>query len=169
MFNPFAAFDPRYLPEFKKKGVKVFIMQRYDRGRNLLESPPRPAYLLSHFDRLDVANQHFDALKHDDTRNMFILDDMAQYEELQNRVQQKEAIYYTRLVVKDANLKAQKILDKKIRAYIDNKTSWRPSRYDELGFELDVIFGQIYVILTFKGRDIQIKLEELENQKDYVL
>ena len=169
MFNPFSHFDPRYLPEFKKKGIRAFVMQLYERGRNMLEDNPRPAYLLSHFDRLDIANQHFDALKHDSTRQLFMLGDSAQYNELQNRLRSTDAVYYTRLIIKDANQKAQKILDKKIHAYIDYKTSWRPSRYDEVSFELDVIFGQIYVLLKFKGRDVKIKLEELENQKDYVL
>ncbi len=169
MFNPFSIFDPRYLPEFRKKGVIAFVQQQYSRGKNLLEASPRPAYLLSHYNDMQVASQHMDALKHDAAARLIVLNEGSNYEELQTLLHTKDALFYTRLLIKDANIKVRKLLDKKNHAYIDKKTDWQPRSYDDIVFDLDIIFGELYARFRYRGREIKIKLEELENQKDYVL
>ncbi len=169
MFNPFAAFEPRYLPEFRKKGVIAFVKQAYARGKNLLEENPRASFMLSHYNEMQLANQHIESLTHDPSAQLILLDKDDGYSALEKLLENKNALYYTRLLLKDANHKAKKMLDKKIHTYIDRKSGWNPRGYDEVGFNLDIIFGQIYVDFKYRGKEIKIKLEELENQKDYVL
>jgi hypothetical protein len=169
MFNPFAAFEPRFLSGFRQRGVKAFVQQTYERGRNLLEEDPRPAYLLIHFNNEKKAREHFEAIKTDPGRQLFITDDLDDYRKLQTLLNDPAAgRFYTMLKIKDAELKAQKFLDKRIRSYIDFKTNWRPARYESVHFSLDFIFGEIYVQLKCGARSVKMRIEELENQK-YVL
>jgi hypothetical protein len=72
------------------------------------------------------------------------------------------------LKVKDAELKARKVLDKKIRAFIEYKLGWQPGRNDDVSFNLDVQFGEVYAELKFRSKQIKVKLEEIETG-NYVL
>ena len=75
---------------------------------------------------------------------------------------------FTMLKVKDAEYKARKVLDKKLRYYIDTRLQWRPNGSDDVVFSLDVQFGEVYARLKFRSKEIMVKLEEIENAS-YVL
>ena len=168
MFNPFAPFEPKFLPGFQQKGVKAFIKQTYERGRNFLEENPAPSFLLIHTDDIGLAQEHYDAIKHDPNRELFVLSDPEQLADLKKLLVSKSARYYTMLTIKDANDRAKKLLHKKIRTYVDTKTDWHPHNWELVIFALDFIFGEVYVKLKYGAREIKIKMEELENMK-YVL
>jgi hypothetical protein len=165
MFNPLHAFEPQFLERFRQKGVKAFVKQTYKRGReNNPESPQ--AFILIHFENLLAAQQYYDVIKHDENRDILKIDspdDLATVKDLL-----ETAKVFTMLKIKDAEGKARKILDKRIRAFIEYKLNWRPGREDDLIFTLDVQFGEIYANLKFRSKEIKVKLEEIENAS-YVL
>lgn len=170
MFNPFSVFEPRFLAGFKQKGVKAFVQQTYDRGKNLLETNPGAAFLLIHFNDAQKAREHYDAIKSDANRKLYLTDNENDWKELSRLINQPAGQrFYTILTVPDVNNKARKALDKKIRAYVDFKTNWRPASQEQVGFSLDVIFGEIYARLKYGPREVKLKLDELENQQGYVL
>jgi len=164
-FNPFAEFEERFLPLFKQKGIKAFVKQTYDRGRNMLEDNPRPAFLLTHTEDLAYAQKYFDEIKGDPNRDFFIITEPEEYEKLKQLLHSQTARYYTILTIKDANAKAQKLLDARIRFYVNNMTNWRPKSMEEVVFSLDIVFGEIYVKLKHGSRELKIKLDDLEDIK----
>jgi hypothetical protein len=169
MFNPLASFELRFLPLFKQKGVKAFVKQTYERGRNMLEENPRPAYLLIHFADEKIAMEHFEAIKSDPDRYIYYIDKKQDWEELVKMVRNtSEHCFYSLLMVKNVNERARAVLDKKIRRFINYKTNWNPSRYDHVFFSLDIIFGEIYVQLSHGNKLEKLKLDEFENMS-YVL
>jgi len=170
MFNPFPLFEAKYLSGFKQKGVLAFVKQSYERGRNPLNNTEWPAYLLSHYAEPHMAQNHFDAIGHDPSRALLFLDNPEHFKELQ-RLGVKDQGSYTYLYLKlpDAEAKAKKMLDKKLHAYIDYKLGWRVSREEGVQFSLNFIFGEIYVVLSSGGRKHQVKIEEIETLKGYVL
>lgn len=168
MFNPFSVFEPRFLPAFRKKGVKAFVLQRYDRGRNMLEEPPRPAFVLFHFNSVLEAENHFNAIESDREQRLFRLENPEDLQALESLLSSGNAHYYTALTVKNLNEKARLHLNKKIHAYIDKRTKWKPGRDQQVGFNLVIESGKILVRLKFGSHEQKIELDELE-KLSYVL
>jgi hypothetical protein len=170
MFNPYRRYEAQYLPKFKMKGVKAFVQQTYDRGRDLLAENPRPAFLLTHYEDLIKAEGHMDALKHDPNRRLFKMDDPEDYRELY-RLGQRDcgAQVYLYFMFPDADARARRALDKKLHAYIDFKLKWRIPSLETAEFYLEYEFGEIYAVLKHGGRYHRVKFEEIETMKGYVL
>ncbi len=168
MFNPFASFDPKYVAGFQKNGIQAFVKQTYDRGKNLLESPVRPAFLFIHFLDGDMARLHYEAIETDSNRELFTLKVADDWKAFRAYLLNPDHLNYMALTVKDVNAKAKKSLDKHIRAYIDHRTDWHPRRSDDIDFSMEFIFGEIYAVLRFGARKIKLRIDDLENQK-YVL
>ena len=164
MFNPFAQFMTQYLPVFKEKGIKAFVKQTYDRGRDLLKPDPQPAFILNHFSDAGKAKEHYNAIETDPARRIYYTDDSQDWEQLTTLLNNPSGnLFYTVLVVKDVNEKARKCLEKNIRSYINYKTDWNPDSYARISFSLEFVFGEIYVLLIFGPRKIRMKLDELED------
>jgi hypothetical protein len=163
MFNPFAQFMPQYLPAFKEKGVKAFVRQTYERGKDLLKSDPQPSYILNHFSDANKAREHYNAIDTDPNRRIYFTEDKQDWEQLTVLLNNTSSqLCYTILVVKDVNEKARKCLETHIRSYIHSKTDWQPASYARISFSLEFVFGEIYVLLIYGPRKIRMKLDELE-------
>lgn len=169
MYNPFPRYELKYLNAFKQKGVKCFVKQSYPRGKNMLEENPKPAYLLSHYDDKGLALEHLDALKHDNEARILMMNDEADFAELQ-RLGTKENGAYVYMYFKQQNGEqiARKILDNKLHAYIDYKLGWQVPGGQLVNMKLDYVFGNIYVELRHGTKYAKVKIEEIENPK-YVL
>jgi len=167
MFNPFSTFEPHFLSGFRQKGVQAFVQQTYDRGRMPLD--PRPAYLLTHFNRLDWAREHYDVLQHDPNRKVFVIELPSDLQALRSAITGKSALYYTILTVKDANKKARKALSKQLLNFIHRNTNWNPASYKDIELDLEISFGEIFVKLFYKQNQVKEKLDRLESPKQYVL
>ncbi|RYG47549.1 MAG: hypothetical protein EOO01_14680, partial [Chitinophagaceae bacterium] len=83
MFNPFPLYQVKYLPLFIQKGVKCFVKQTYERGRNLLQETVLPAYLLTQYSDIGLAKEHLDAIRHDPAAMMLVVQDGNDLRELQ--------------------------------------------------------------------------------------
>jgi hypothetical protein len=170
MFNPFPPYETKYLAAFRQKGVKAFVMQTYDRGRNMLEENPRPAFLLTHYEKIDMAQDHMDAITHDPCRRLFLLDNSTDLKELE-RLGQKDSgeKVFLRFKIPNAEQVARKVLDKKLHAYIDYKLGWKIPGHEVVQFTLEFIFGEIYAVLRHGSKYHKVKIDEIETTKGYVL
>lgn len=164
MFNPLCVFDLKYLDAFRKKGVKAFVKQTYPRGRG--NDPDVQAFILIHFENLLSAQQYFDVLQHDPGRELLIFANPADVERIKELIATSRI--FMMLKVRDAEYRVKKLLDKKVRAYIEYILGWRPGREYGVSFQLDVQFGEVYARLKFRSKEIKVKLEEIENAH-YVL
>jgi hypothetical protein len=163
MFNPLRAFEPKYLEAFRKKGVKAFVKQTYKRGGS---GGSADAILLMHFESLLAAQQYYDVIKYDLGRELLLMesaDDVARINTLLTTM----PVFMT-LTAPDANERARKVLDKRLKAFIEHKLNWRPGRSDEVIFDLDIQYAEIYAKLKFRSKEIKVKLEDIENAS-YVL
>lgn len=165
MYNPLRAFEPKYLEAFRKKGVKAFVKQTYKRGKgNAPDSPD--AFLLIHFENLLAAQQYHDVIKYDLSRELLLMDSADDIGRINNLL--KTAAVFMTLTAPDANERARKVLDKRLKAFIEHKLNWRPGRSDEVIFDLDIQYAEIYATLKFRSKEIKVKLEDIENAS-YVL
>ena len=150
MFNPLQPFEERFIGMFRKKGVKAFVRQTYNRG---------DGFVLIHFENLLAAQQYYDVVKTDAARELILLNEQG--EQRIKELLQKEKIY-TMLKVKDAEFKVKKLLEKRIRYFIDHKLGWNPGRNDDVQFSLDVQFGEVYAKLKYRSKEIKVKLADIE-------
>jgi len=150
MFNPLQPFEERFIAMFRRKGVKAFVRQTYSRG---------DGFVLIHFENLLAAQQYYDVVKADPARELILLNISG--EERLRELLRKEKIY-TMLKIKDAEFKVKKLLEKRIRYFIDHKLGWNPSRNDDVQFSLDVQFGEVYAKLKFRAKEIKVKLADIE-------
>lgn len=164
MFNPLHQFEPQFIEGFRKKGVKAFVKQTYNRGKG--PDPGTSSFVLVHFEHLLGAQQYFDVQKGDAGRELFKIDDAADLDKIKTLL--NTAKVFTMLKIKDAEIKARKMLDKRVRAFIEYKLNWHPGREDDVRFTLDVQFGEVYAKLKFRSKEIKVKLEEIE-KANYVL
>jgi hypothetical protein len=150
MFNPLQPFEERFIEMFRRKGVKAFVRQTYNRGNG---------FVLIHFENMLAAQQYFDVVKTDPARELILLDKAG--EERIKELLRTEKIY-TMLKIRDAEFKVKKLLEKRIRCFIDTKLGWNPGRNDDVQFGLDVQFGEVYAKLKFRAKEIKVKLEDIE-------
>jgi hypothetical protein len=71
-YNPFVLFNARILDRLVAAGVKHFVRQTYDRGRDPLDTTTKGAYLLSHYKDTTNAIDHFSAaIKFDTAKYLY--------------------------------------------------------------------------------------------------
>jgi len=150
MFNPLQPFEERFILMFRRKGVKAFVRQTYNRG---------DGYVLIHFEKMLAAQQYYDVVKTDPARELILLDKEGEERIKELLVSEK---IYTMLKSKDAEFKVKKLLEKRIRYFIDTKLGWDPGRNDDVQFSLDVQFGEVYAKLKFRAKEIKVKLADIE-------
>lgn len=168
MFNPCAVFETEYLQRFIQKGVIAFVKQSYPRGKNPLDADSPPAYLLTHFSVMGQALHHYSVVKEYEGSRLYKLDNPDDLKELNTILTERKEKYFTSLTVPNVNDKARKVLDRKIKAFIDFKTNLKPKGSDSVGFTLEMNFGEIYAELRCGSRKIKVKLDELETLNGYV-
>lgn len=170
MFNPLVPYHLKYLAGFRQKGVTAFVQQSYPRGRNLLQEEQAMALLLSHYHDAKQADDHYGVIAPDPHRRLLLMHHAEDYAELLALGGPEKGIpVFLPFKIPDAEQKARKVLDKKLRAYIHYKLHWRVPGQHTLQFSLDVIFGEIYAVLRHGGLTHTVKLDDIENTSGYVL
>jgi hypothetical protein len=163
VFNPCLRYEKKYLSGFRQKGVKCFVMQTYERGRDSADEQLRPSYLLWHYEDEELARNHLDAVRHDPGACILMLDDKEDLEEL-IRLGEKDGPEKVYMALKPGNAEMQlrRLMDKQFRSYIDNKLKWRIPSFNTVAVKLVFIFGHIYVELRHGSKHHKVKLEEIE-------
>lgn len=163
MFNPFSTYDTKYLDQFRKKGVKAFVKQTYNRGRDLSESNPLPSFLLTHYVQLPMAYEHMRAIQRDPGKKLLLLNNPADYAELSRMGLPGAGVHvYMQLAVSNVVPKMRRCIDQKTRHYISRHLGWRLTAQEMIQFSLRIIFGEIYVTLHHEGQSHMVKLDEIE-------
>lgn len=170
MFNPLVPYHVKYLSGFRQKGVCAFVLQSYPRGCNRLQSAPPMALLLTPYADPKQAEDHFGVIAPDVNRRLLLPDREADASALlaMGGPEPVNPVFLP-FKVADAEQRARKALDKKLRAYILYRLQWRVSGQHTIQFSLDVIFGEIYAVLRHGGLTHTVKLDDIENTSGYVL
>jgi hypothetical protein len=163
MFNPLCLLTPPLLDAFVKANKKYFVRQSYPRGESLIDKDIKGYFLISHYADLTDAKQHFVAISKDAHRYLYNWENQEDRQKLNRAVTQPEGYkIFAAVVMPDWKKRAETVLDKKIRHYIDHKLKWHPGRYDTVDFELFPQFGEVFVTLKLRNQRIKVSLEEVE-------
>lgn len=169
MLNPLVPYEPKFLQAFLKKGVKAFVLQTYERGRDNRPAAP-PAYLLTHYHDIESAQAHFAAIANDANAQIFHVQLPCDLQELK-QIGRPGADMHVFMSFKKPNyeLQARLRLDKTLRSYIRSTLKWHPGPLNIINFSLELFFGEIYAVFQHGSKYHKIKLETLEKMNGYVL
>ncbi len=161
MHNPFPLYSQRLLEALIKAGHRYFVRQTYKRGRNQFDTEEKGAYLISHYNDLNKATVHYEALKNDGNRFLYDISNTEHLEKLRVAALQPAGYkIYTPLL--EQEWKPTEQLAKRIRSYINYKLHWRPGRSETVHTNLFLEFGELFITLKFRVYNEKIPLSDIE-------
>jgi hypothetical protein len=164
MFQPFERFRREYVDRLIRMDKIYIVSQSYDRAIDHFEEP-KENILFTDYDQLGLAQIHFSAIKND------------RYASIINLKNPKHQLKVTQMLSDDSKYKVywaivksieeiKKRVDLKynnnIRRYIQKNTSWRIGSDETIKPSLQVIYGELFIILKRGNQTLRIKFDEIE-------
>jgi hypothetical protein len=164
MFQPFERFRREYVDRLIRMDKIYIVSQSYDRAIDHFEDA-KENILFTDYDQLGLAQIHFSAIKND------------KYASIINLKNPKHQLKVTQMLSDDSKYKVywaivksieeiKKRVDLKynnnIRRYIQKNTSWRIGSDETIKPSLQVIYGELFIILKRGNQTLRIKFDEIE-------
>ena len=165
LYNPLERFVGQMIPGFLEMKRVFLVAQSYPRGRNPLEDKPQPSLLLCDYASPGAAQAHLGGIRHDEWAALIQLESRVHREKLEEMAAPGSGYLLYAAFVRDAkkvNLYYNRHLAEAIREYIRRETSWQPGRGEILRPNLELVFGELFVRLSFQGQVLKERLEEFE-------
>jgi hypothetical protein len=164
--QPFEVFRAAYLPHLEKMKKRYLVTQTYRRAEDMYREDWKIPLLLTDYDDLALAKVHVNAVKKDKylalvdlqlpahrQRITELLDDTSRYR-----------LYWAVIRnIREVETKVNAQYADGLRRYISAQTSWKIGRDTVLRPSLQVIFGELFLIVKYAGQTLRVKFEEIEN------
>ena len=162
MFNPFYPFTKPLFDAFVKHGNCFFVRQTFNGGKSHLAEDVKGAYLISHYDELHEAQVHYEALSHDPNRFLYVWHNPEHQEKLKIAAGGPAGYkVYSCTFEKNWERRITDRMKKNIRLYVSG-LGWQPSRSESLSTDFYQTFGELYIKLKCKGREVKVKFVDIE-------
>lgn len=163
MMQPFVKFEKIYLQRIIDLNNKYLVSQTYKRADHFSDQ----AYihiLLTEYNDLGLAHIHHKAVRHDKFGAIINLDNADHLAKLNEMMHGNIYQLYWSVVPSAENLKRRlnTSYKNKIRKYLIEKTSWRVGKDEEVRSQMQVIFGELFLILKWRTQRLRIKFAEIE-------
>jgi hypothetical protein len=165
MLQPFEIFSQLYLDKLIQLKRRWLVSQSYARGIDPFCTEKKQPVLLTDYDDFDTAKTHWNAVKSDRYGAIIDLEKPAHFEKLQEMLRPISEYRLFWAVVKSVDELEQRINSKyseNMRRYIQNRTNWKPSGDSSLSPSIQVIFGEVFIILKYQKEVLKVKFEEIE-------
>ena len=163
MTNPFVVFDHRLFGALRKAGHAFFVRQTYARGLDHFDTEVKGSFLISHYNNINQAQIHFQALEKDASRFLFditVPDHLARLEAASKGFPG----YKVFSPILPGPWKPGEQTAAKIRNYISQELNWKPGRSDQVKSDLFVQFGELFLTLQFRSHKIKIPFSDIERR-----
>jgi len=164
MFQPFEIFKPVYIERLIKLNKTYIVSQSYKHGSDHF-TEPKIDLLFSDFDHLGTAQIHYSAVKNDKYASIINLANIKHKEKVMEMLaaDSKYRVYWA--IVKDIS-EIKKRLDfnytHNIRRYIEVNTTWRIGSDETIKPSLQVVFGELFIMLRRGSQTLRVKFDEIE-------
>lgn len=165
MFQPFVKLEARLVEAFIKQKERYLVSQTYKALQDYKKD--EKIYLLfTPYSDLSRARIHLSAL--DNERYAAIID--LENELHKNKIlamlqSDKNYVLYAAVVQSksdlEKNLKTKYI--NHIRRYVSKHTSWKIGSDKTISSDLDITFGELFVLLKYNNQRIRVHFSEIEN------
>lgn len=161
MFNPLAIFTPEALQGLTDAGNRYFVRQSFARGMHKHENI-KWCFIMCHYENYYRAKEHYDVLVNDAYRYLYNWDDPADRKKLHIAASQPEGYrVFANLFQPGWEMQLTPRLKEKIRAYI-RKLGWKITGKEGIEPQFYPHFGEVYVSLQHRGREVRVNFEEIE-------
>jgi hypothetical protein len=164
MFQPFELFKPEYINRLIKMDKIYLVSQSYDKAFDHFEAT-KTDILLTDYDQLGLAQIHLSAVKHDKYASIINLTNPKHKLKLLQMFHAESGYRLYWAIVKSVD-EVKKRLDLKykdnIRRYIMKRTNWRIDASEAIKPSLQVIYGELFIILKRGSQTLRVKFEEIE-------
>lgn len=165
MFQPFIEFKPEFIDRLIEVNKKYIVSQTYKRAFNHFAETHKTDILFSDYDDIGLAKIHCDALKNDKYAALIYLTEPKHREKVNSMlsVDSQYRVYWS--VVQNAG-DVKKRIDLKykdnIRRYIQKNTTWRIGMDESIKPIMQVIYGELFLVLKRGNQTLRIKFDEIE-------
>lgn len=162
MFNPFHPFTIALLEAYVNAGKRYFVRQRFDRAKTPHDEGIKGCFLISHYELFTTAQDHLGAIAYDPFRFLYDWEDISHREKLRLAASLPEGYrIYSPVFRPDWEKGISDRMKEKARRYVA-ELGWAPKAGEMVNTNYEVQFGELFVRLSYKGRQVKVKFEEIE-------
>jgi hypothetical protein len=166
MLQPFEIFSRLYLQKLIKLHRRWIVTQSYARGIDPFAEDQKTPVLLTDYEDISAAKTHWNAVSHDRYGAIIDLEKPMHLNKLEEMMAENSPYILYWAVVKSVEELEDRINSKykdNMRRYIENRTDWKPGGDHSLAPSIQVIFGELFIILKHKKEVLKVKFEEIEH------
>ena len=164
MFNPYVKFDIKMISGLRDMNRRYLVSQLNTHAGNVFGDDAKDPILLTDYDDYGLAKIHFNALT-DKYRAILDLEKEAHRKKIAEMLEPDSKYRLYAAFVDDLKRVEKRLNDrysKSIRNYIAQHTTWRIGADKTLIPKMQLIFGELFVILKYSGQEIRFKLADLD-------
>lgn len=165
MFNILEKFRPEMVEGFRKMKHRYLVSQTYREGIDHFDNNLKEPLLLTDYNDFNLARVHYNAVKKDKYAAIIDLEKDEHRQKVMGLLRsESKYIVYSAFVnnVQKIKERADFKFDASIRRYITKNTNWRIGSDKTINPQLQLIFGELFVIIKYAGQQLRIKLADLE-------
>lgn len=163
MFNPYCIFTKELLDAFEKSGKRYFVRQTFKRGIDHFNTDIKAYFLVCHYDNLDDALAHFNAIAGDGNRFLYDRQIPEHRSRLYVAAQHPRGFkVYANVFEKNWLRHITNRLKYKVRRYVDNTLQWRPANSETVDCQFYSHFGETHALIKLRNQEVRLKLEDIE-------
>ena len=164
MFQPFELFKVEYISRLIRMDKKYLVSQTYNKAFDHFEET-KTDILLTDYDELGLAQIHYSAVKHDKYASIIDLTNSKHKTKILEMMHSDSGYRLFWAIVKSIDA-VKKRMDLKykdnIRRYIMKHTTWRIDVSEAIRPSLQVIYGELFIILKRGSQTLRVKFEDIE-------
>ncbi len=153
------------IPRFITLGKKFLVTQQYLQYHDHFSDEEKTNLLVTTYGDSEIARAHLGAIQHDKLACIIDLSNQKHLSKLSEMLQYESKYHLFWAAVADPEVVKKRLGMKykdHIRRYINKQTSWRIGGDEKIRPDIQLIFGELFVIIK-RGKEIlRIKFEELE-------
>ena len=166
MLLPFEIMRTEYIAQMIRLKKIYLVTQSYNMGEDPFGHTDKIGLIVSDYDDAGLAKIHLAAVKHDKYASIINLSSEIHLAKITEILQRDSAYAIYWAIVKDAEQLKRKVDTKysdHIRRYITKNTNWSIGGSTVFKPQLQVIFGELFVILKYGSHELRIKFVDVEN------
>ena len=164
MFQPFERFKQEYINGLIKLNKIYLVSQTYTKAFDHFEEA-KIDLLFTDYDQKGLAEIHYSAVKNDKYASIIDLTNLKHKEKVKEMLSNESKYHVYWAIVKDIR-EIKKRVDLKyknnIRRYISQNTDWRIGSDEIIKPSLQVVFGELFIILKRGSQSRRVKFDEIE-------
>ncbi|RYY18500.1 MAG: hypothetical protein EOO04_23875 [Chitinophagaceae bacterium] len=165
MLQPFEKFKPQYIQRLLDLNKPCLVTQQY--RRTIASGNGKIALLVSDYDDPGLARIHYKAVMGDRYAAIVHLDRPAHADKIREMLEPDSAYELYWAIVKSKKQLEEKInsgYKDRMREYITQNTNWRMDRNASVRPSVQMIFGELFIVIKHGKQVVRVKFEELENE-----